>query len=73
MPRTDGLTTGRVIHVNDPAGKCQAATVAKVWDKETGMINAGGYRDHGGPAAWTSIPEDQDQEKEFGWHWPERA
>lgn len=73
MPRTDGLTTGRVIHVNDAAGKCQAGTVAKVWDPETGLINAGGYRDSGTPATWTSVTESQDQSKDYSWHWPERA
>lgn len=69
----DGLTTGRVIHVNDIAGKCQAGIVAKVRDNVNGLINAGGFREYGGPAAWSEINFDPTQETDYGWHWPERA
>jgi hypothetical protein len=69
----DGLTTGRMVHVNDAAGKCQAGVIAKVIDQDTGTVNIGGWRELGTAANWTNIELRTDEDTLFGWHWPERA
>lgn len=70
----DGLTNGRIVHVNDAVAKCQAGIVTKV-HSDDGLINAGGYREGGTPVqgGFTSVPHDESQELQYSWHWPERA
>jgi hypothetical protein len=62
-----------VIHVNDPAGKCQAGIVSAVISAELGTINAGGWRSGGTATSWSHVFFDEDQKLDYGWHWPERA
>lgn len=72
MSKPAGLTTGRVVHIDDVADRCQAAMVANVFD-DTGTINAGGYRKGGTAATWTSVSYRPEADGQYGWHWPEKA
>lgn len=88
-----GLTEGRMIHYVLPedhinAGEHRAAIVVKVWNKESGTINAvvllDGTNDFVpmlaalmgdvAPIAWTtSIRPDFEEKKPGTWHWIEPA
>jgi len=62
---------GRVVHINDSVANCQPGVIAYVLDEERGVINAGGWRHHGGAASWQAATFDEAMVRMYSWHWPE--
>ncbi len=69
----DGLTNGRIIHVDDEFGDCQAAIIV-AYDPSTAEINAVGWHQDTSQNAWLDLPPQKDHAPGIAsWHWIERA
>ena len=68
----EGLTIGRNVHFVAAPDLHYPMLVTYVWNKDTGMVNLGGFDQNGDPYKATSVVFDESGAP-WTWHWIERA
>lgn len=70
----DGLVEGRMVHFVTSEGH-RAAVITKVWNAQ-GTVNLFVFPDGSYPLVNntpTSVMPDEEQKKQYSWHWIEKA